>query len=1303
MADILDSVCTALNADRDKADSFLDLFNNDAVPTWHCWRQMTHCAKSKNDEWDRMLSEATGASLLRILFVPLLSEIEEQDDDISEDREEGEQHDVLPLKHNNNDDTNIDTPSSCVSGKNNAPAENNTSSAENNILLLSDDKCSEANEKSVPEANSGSEDQKQTPMAKLDATTIENSKSADINNKLVAEDKINGLCTKLLSFLCSYKYPTTNMVNLKPDVPGVTAVQIIEFTVFVLEKESSYISQNDPKITGKLLRIKSMLNNMADQCQSSFFLQLFFDFLWEDLLQPYDKSIKDFVWVLYCVVEPFVSKSQSYNMNTERTSIMRKQAYIVLACLIITLESYGKTKQGKRLRQYANDRKRLNIDKSQQPTKKHRPQNQNLNAEEEAIAALTTLITTPHKPKAPTTVATLLNPPKKSAMKTFVLSFIGTVIEEGQVDFALKDVMEVIKKKLLRPPSSSINRTESIKGGDQDINASNYLVPLQDLESTTEEFKGTEPSLELPQETVDLKNKPANEHKQDVKNICRKETVPAGLSLLKDFIGSFQARSKNIEVMKSIYKTLIRSCKASTSDKMNDTDVITNAIDNIKVYFSHPLREKIMFKSQQCNTLQGISNVIFDKNLQASVMKKSPNVFSQISSNHTNDKPHNNQLTENAFHPSPLHSNTSRSSIPHCPSGMVTQTSHGFQQYGPSTQIVHNNVPFNHLHPPKYHLQHNSPGHSSFPQAGLTSRPVGYCGEVIQQDGSLLPTTEMTEWISRLINDPQLTKASTQLMLYFDRSGGVKLWTERSSTLDRAIERLVSCFLHNSPYINTEMGFEYGQQASLSEKQIGSNAPFQIQIQRAVRSLHYYSLEVILTCEAKRLNKSSHADLLGNESFYKSLIGVCTECVLTALLPSTGNVSRENVGLRQVLGAMEIEPYDFLKISECFVKAMSAKQGESALYYGLSSGSNSCILGLPDELRNRLQECEEIILESFLWSTLTSDHSQLSSDYPMVKRDILADIKSMKSERDEFFKWPPFILRPESGMPHVSRMRSSSTFLDHRRKHVAVSFVFRKLIALTARRFFKLCSKLPVDLDASVINQIWTAWKYCLSNHIYLLCDRHADQLMLCTIYGVCKIVNVKPELTFSNIISTYYECNPGDERMHHKRILQVRLNNNYDSSGNYSLGCTRNHTTQGTVIQLYNSVYVPAMKGHLMQLQNFKYSKRIPGNGAIFPSNKGSSAFSPPLPTEMSPFVRASKAVTTSCKGNSNIHVIFSSELNSRNSQSPKARALYRFGSHNIIGAAGSEYDLSVVNNAVNHLDAGNIPPNSKQFHSRV
>ena len=107
MADILDSVCTALNADRDKADSFLDLFNNDAVPTWHCWRQMTHCSKSKNDEWDRMLSEATGASLLCILFVPLLSEIEEQDDDISEDSEEGEQHKVLLLKHNNNDDTNI--------------------------------------------------------------------------------------------------------------------------------------------------------------------------------------------------------------------------------------------------------------------------------------------------------------------------------------------------------------------------------------------------------------------------------------------------------------------------------------------------------------------------------------------------------------------------------------------------------------------------------------------------------------------------------------------------------------------------------------------------------------------------------------------------------------------------------------------------------------------------------------------------------------------------------------------------------------------------------------------------------------------------------------------------------------------------------------------------------------------------------------------------------------------------------------------------------------------------------------------
>lgn len=80
-----------------------------------------------------------------------------------------------------------------------------------------------------------------------------------------------------------------------------------------------------------------------------------------------------------------------------------------------------------------------------------------------------------------------------------------------------------------------------------------------------------------------------------------------------------------------------------------------------------------------------------------------------------------------------------------------------------------------------------------------------------------------------------------------------------------------------------------------------------------------------------------------------------------------------------------------------------------------------------------------------------------------------------------------------------------------------------------------------------------------------------------------------------------------------------------------------------------------------------------------------------------MAPFIRASKVATTpSPKVNSNIHVIVSPGLNSRNLTFPKPRALYRFGSHNI-GAAGSEYDLSVVNNTVKHLDGGNMPSISK------
>ena len=46
--------------------------------------------------------------------------------------------------------------------------------------------------------------------------------------------------------------------------------------------------------------------------------------------------------------------------------------------------------------------------------------------------------------------------------------------------------------------------------------------------------------------------------------------------------------------------------------------------------------------------------------------------------------------------------------------------------------------------------------------------------------------------------------------------------------------------------------------------------------------------------------------------------------------------------------------------------------------------------------------------------------------------------------------------------------------------------------------------------------------KSLLSRETHLLTNRHLDQLVMCTIYGVCKVSNISPQISFNNIITKY-------------------------------------------------------------------------------------------------------------------------------------------------------------------------------------
>ena len=63
---------------------------------------------------------------------------------------------------------------------------------------------------------------------------------------------------------------------------------------------------------------------------------------------------------------------------------------------------------------------------------------------------------------------------------------------------------------------------------------------------------------------------------------------------------------------------------------------------------------------------------------------------------------------------------------------------------------------------------------------------------------------------------------------------------------------------------------------------------------------------------------------------------------------------------------------------------------------------------------------------------------------------------------------------------------------------------FRKVYHVAHLRLDMLCNTLEITED--VKRKIWTTFEYTIRNHTDLMKDRHLDQLLMCSLYIVCKV-----------------------------------------------------------------------------------------------------------------------------------------------------------------------------------------------------
>ena len=373
--------------------------------------------------------------------------------------------------------------------------------------------------------------------------------------------------------------------------------------------------------------------------------------------------------------------------------------------------------------------------------------------------------------------------------------------------------------------------------------------------------------------------------------------------------------------------------------------------------------------------------------------------------------------------------------------------------------------------------------------------------------------------------------------------------------------------------------------------------------------LYYHALENILHHETSRLKKVAHPSLVRSESFHRGVLACCYLCIVKAFGENnqvTGTHSGPHV--MAILARMESTPYSFLRVSGFFRRAME---------------SDAHLPGLPDILLSHISHCEVISLDSFIWMKDT-DHGAEGS---IMKGISELQVLQLDQDGRANLRWPTHVLEP--ALPEEREDYESAedlhpiTISDQLQKaspnqRYAV-YVVRKLLQVVYSRISVLCNALKIPEELPVASQTWIAFRFMMRHHVELLLDRHVDQLLLCALFAVCKMLKYEPDLTFSKIIEAYTKVR-GDELgektcshiVRHIRLLDGESEGSQKKFGN--------------IIQLYNQVFVPDMKQHLLQSQSLKRATKWMesySDGRDGRASQGSESFVPFHEGDLTVFVR--------------------------------------------------------------------------------
>ncbi|XP_012233373.1 retinoblastoma-like protein 1 isoform X3 [Linepithema humile] len=421
------------------------------------------------------------------------------------------------------------------------------------------------------------------------------------------------------------------------------------------------------------------------------------------------------------------------------------------------------------------------------------------------------------------------------------------------------------------------------------------------------------------------------------------------------------------------------------------------------------------------------------------------------------------------------------------------------------------------------------------------------------------------------------------------------------------------------------------------------------------QTLFYKLLEMILNDEKRKKPNYDITNLLSNELFIQCLFACCLEIVIYSY-------QSNDKTFPWILKALNLDAYYFYKVIEIIVRTEDQlsrdvvkhlNQIEEKILESLAWQSDSPLWQTIVSLKDGVPSCEEVSLPGTLETVDPNAPGQpvlrrMAFDRDRTHHDVQQSPISSASERfqspiagsgvakkrlfpetritgQSVLRVGQSVLSSNRGgllidgsqkillVPDQAISKTSGAQVSHNsvqvvqtankdmakpRKTGSVALFFRKFYNLAFVRMQDLCNSLEIsDTDKK---KIWTIFEYSIKDRTELMKDRHLDQILMCAIYVICKLVKMEKN-SFTEIMRCY-RLQPQAESHIYRSVLITKIpndgnptmSNNEKSEDNGTLGENTAPPTptnmagtsqnfdgeeRGDLIKFYNTVYVPQVK----------------------------------------------------------------------------------------------------------------------------